>query len=395
MRADEKTGARMVATGLSHADAGTIGRHALHDATRAEAASAWPAGYRVAVAIPCFQVRAHILGVLARIGSEVQGIYAVDDACPEQSGEFIEQQCTDPRVRVLRHTVNQGVGGAVMTGYRAALSDGFDCVVKIDGDGQMDPALLPLFVAPIAAGRADYSKGNRFFHPEDTLDMPWARLVGNMGLSFLSKLSSGYWSVFDPTNGYTAIDARVIAQLRLDKVATRYFFESDLLFRLNLIGAVVVDVPMRAVYADEVSNLKVTRVLPRFALGHLRNIGKRVYYNYYLRGFSVASVELVLGLALSLFGAVFGALHWFAANSGAAPATAGTVMVAALPIIVGVQLLLSFINFDVHLEPRHPVGPMLRPAAPVHDLELAEQATSDLVPASTSASAPDAANRLP
>ena len=152
---------------------------------------------------------------------------------------------------------------------------------------------------------------------------------------------------------------------------------------------------MRAVYADEVSNLKVTRVLPRFALGHLRNIGKRVYYNYYLRGFSVASVELVLGLALSLFGAVFGALHWFAANSGAAPATAGTVMVAALPIIVGVQLLLSFINFDVHLEPRHPVGPMLRPAAPVHDLELAEQATSDLVPASTSASAPDAANRLP
>ena len=190
--------------------------------------------------------------------------------------------------------------------------------------------------------------------------MPWPRLVGNMGLSFLSKFSSGYWSVFDPTNGYTALDVRVLAELRLDKIARRYFFESDLLLRLNLIGAVVLDVPMRAVYADEVSNLKLGSALPRFAWGHLKNIGKRVFYNYYLRGFSVASVELVLGIALSLFGAVFGMLHWFAAGSGAAPATAGTVMVAALPIIVGVQLLLSFLNFDVQLEPRQPIGPLLR-----------------------------------
>ena len=319
-----------------------------------------PAGYCIAVVIPCFRVRAHILGVIERIGNEVERIYAVDDACPEQSGAFIEQHCGDARVRVLRHPVNQGVGGAVMTGYLAALADGLDCVVKIDGDGQMDPALLPLFVVPIAAGRADYCKGNRFYHPEDALSMPWARLVGNMGLSFLSKLSSGYWSVFDPTNGYTAIDVRVLGELRLDKVAARYFFESDLLLRLNLIGAVVQDVPMRAVYADEVSNLKLGSALPRFAWGHLKNIGKRVFYNYYLRGFSVASVELVLGLLLMLFGVVFGALHWFAADSGATPATAGTVMVAALPIIVGVQLLLSFINFDVHVEPRQPIGPMLR-----------------------------------
>ncbi len=337
---------------------------ALHTGAHADAsvaaATVFPADYCIAVVIPCFRVRAHILGVIERIGAPVQRIYAVDDACPEQSGEWIEQHCRDARVQVLRHTVNQGVGGAVMTGYRAALADGVDCVVKIDGDGQMDPALLPLFVAPIAAGRADYSKGNRFYHPEDALAMPWARLVGNMGLSFLSKFSSGYWSVFDPTNGYTAIDVRVLGQLRLDKVATRYFFESDLLLRLNLIGAVVQDVPMRAVYADEVSNLKLGSALPRFAWGHLKNIGKRVFYNYYLRGFSVASVELVLGIALSVFGVAFGALHWFAAGSGAAPATAGTVMVAALPIIVGVQLLLSFINFDVHVEPRQPIGPMLR-----------------------------------
>lgn len=319
-----------------------------------------PCGHRIAVVIPCFRVCAQILDVLARIGTEVERIYAVDDACPDGSGRFIEQHSCDARVRVLRREKNGGVGAAVMTGYREALADGFDCIVKIDGDGQMDPALLPRFVEPILAGRADYCKGNRFYHPEDVLVMPPVRLLGNMGLSFLSKLSSGYWTVFDPTNGYTAIDAAVLERLRLDKVDGRYFFESDMLFRLNLIGAVVIDVPMRAVYGNEVSNLKPLSAVPRFTFGHLKNIVKRVLYNYYLRGFSVASVELLLGLTLVVFGTLFGLQHWIAGAPGAQPATAGTVMVAALPIIVGVQLLLSFVNFDVQAEPRHALGPMLR-----------------------------------
>ena len=316
--------------------------------------------FRIAVVIPCYKVKDHVLGVIERIGAEVERIYAVDDACPDQSGRFIEQACTDPRVRVLYNPVNLGVGGAVIAGYRAALADGLDCAVKIDGDGQMDPALLPAFVRPIAAGSADYAKGNRFFHPEDTLDMPIGRLVGNMGLSFLSKFSSGYWSIFDPTNGYTAIGADVLEQLRLDKVDHRYFFESDLLFRLNLVGAVVVDVPLRAVYADEVSNLRVGSSLPRFAWGHMKNIVKRVFYSYYLRGFSLGSLELLLGTLLVMFGTIFGLRHWFGPGSGALPATPGTVMVAALPVIVGVQLVLSFINFDVQTEPRHPINSMLR-----------------------------------
>ncbi|MEO8250035.1 MAG: glycosyltransferase, partial [Burkholderiales bacterium] len=298
----------------------------------------------IAVVIPCFRVRDHILGVLARIGGEVGRIYAVDDACPDQSGKFIEQAQSDPRVKVLYHEGTLGVGGAVITGYRAALADGFDCIVKIDGDGQMDPTLLPRFVEPIAAGRADYTKGNRFFHPENVLSMPKVRLIGNMGLSFLSKISSGYWSIFDPTNGYTAISAEVLERLRLEKVSERYFFESDLLFRLNLVGAVVVDVPMRAVYADEVSHIKIGRTALQFAIGHARNSVKRIFYNYYLRGFSVASVELLLGIALLLFGGLFGLQHWVGPDSGMRPATAGTVMVAALPVIVGIQLLLSFIN---------------------------------------------------
>ena len=154
---------------------------------------------KIAVVIPCYRVRDRILGVLQKIGPEIDVIYVIDDCCPEQAGQHVAENCHDPRVRVIRHQQNLGVGGATMTGYRAAVQDGMDVVVKIDGDGQMDPALVPSFVAPILDGRADYTKGNRFYDPEDLKGMPVVRLVGNAVLSFMSKASSGYWNVFDPT----------------------------------------------------------------------------------------------------------------------------------------------------------------------------------------------------
>jgi glycosyltransferase involved in cell wall biosynthesis len=158
--------------------------------------------------IPCFRVRAHVLDVIARVGPEVGRIFVVDDACPEKSGELVRQQCRDPRVTVLEHSANLGVGGAVMTGYRAALGTDALVVVKLDGDGQMDPALIPRLVRPVLAGRADYVKGNRFHRLGDNAEMPLVRLFGNAALSFLSKLSTGYWQMFDPTNGYTRSIAR-------------------------------------------------------------------------------------------------------------------------------------------------------------------------------------------
>mgnify|MGYP002040991694 FL=1 len=194
---------------------------------------------RIAVVIPCYKVTQHVLGVIADIGPEVERIYAVDDACPEGSGRFVEQHNHDPRVRVLYNPENRGVGGAVVTGYKAAMSEGIDIVVKIDGDGQMDPRLLPLFVRPLQRGQADYSKGNRFYRPESVQGMPPIRLFGNAVLSFLTKLSCGYWNVMDPTNGYTAVRTCVLAELPLDKLERRYFFETDMLFRLNTVRAVV------------------------------------------------------------------------------------------------------------------------------------------------------------
>ena len=134
---------------------------------------------RIAVAIPCYKVTRHVLEVIQAIGPEVEAIYAVDDACPDGSGRFIEEHNRDPRVRVLYNPENRGVGGAIVTAYQAAMADGMDIVVKIDGDGQMDPALLPSFVRPLLQGRADYTKGNRFFRPESVQGMPPVRLFGN------------------------------------------------------------------------------------------------------------------------------------------------------------------------------------------------------------------------
>lgn len=313
----------------------------------------------IAVVIPCFREREHVLGVIARIGAEVSRIYVVDDACPDHTGQFVAAGCNDARVMVLTHPTNQGVGGATVTGYRQALADGMAVVVKIDGDGQMDPALLPHFVQPLLAGTADYAKGNRFYHLESLQAMPRGRLVGNAILTFLSKISSGYWNLFDPTNGYTAVHTSVLREIGLDKLRQDFFFESDMLFRLNILRAHVVDIPMRAVYGGQSSSLRIRKVVLPFIRLHLRNAAKRIFYNYFLRDFSLASVELVAGLGLVAFGAAFGAYQWQHHASLGIFASAGTVLLSVLPLLVGVQLLLSFLGYDIGNVPKRPVHPFL------------------------------------
>lgn len=309
---------------------------------------------RVAVVIPCYRVTKHILSVLAAIGPEVYRVFVVDDCCPDHSGDFVRENCSDPRVVVLRNESNQGVGGAVMAGYRAAIEDSADIVVKIDGDGQMDPSLISQFIKPIVEGQADYTKGNRFFNLNQLREMPALRLFGNAVLSFLNKLSSGYWDIFDPTNGYTAIHTSIAKQLPYEKISARYFFESDMLFRLNLLRAVVRDIPMDAKYGDEVSNLKVTKVIGEFFVKHIRNFFKRVFYNYYLRDLALASIELPLGLILFLFGTGFGIYQWTHSVMDGVATPAGTVMLSALPTLMGLQLILAFLSYDISSVPRIP-----------------------------------------
>jgi len=309
---------------------------------------------RVAVVIPSYRVTAHIVEVIDAIGPEVWRIYVIDDACPDGSGEHVLASCNDPRVKVLPHDVNKGVGGAVMTGYQTALADGASIIVKVDGDGQMDPTLIPLFIEPILAGEADYTKGNRFFNLEEVQSMPRLRLFGNAVLSLMAKLSTGYWDLFDPTNGYTAIHRDVARLLPLDKVSQRYFFETDILFRLNTVRAVVVDVPMQARYGDEVSHLKISKIIGEFLFKHLRNFTKRVLYNYYLRDMSLASIELPIGILMFLFGILFGSFHWFESAQNGVATPAGTVMLSALPMLMGLQLIMAFLGYDIASVPSRP-----------------------------------------
>ena len=309
----------------------------------------------IAVVVPCFRVADKVLDVLAHIGEECHRIYVVDDACPEGSGDLVARSCADPRVVVLRNRVNLGVGGATITGYQRALEDGADILVKLDADGQMNPALIPRLVAPIAPGDADYAKGTRFYDLRGLQAMPAIRLMRTAALSFLSKVSSGYWNLFDPTNGFTAIHAKVWGAIPADRVSRRWFFESDLLYHLGILRAVVQDVPMPAHYSDERSGIREHSVVAEFAWKHARNGLKRLFYSYFLRDFSMASVQFLIGTTLVAAGTWIGLDYWRESARTGRVASSGTVMLAALPIVIGFQLLLAFLSFDMQNSPASPI----------------------------------------
>jgi glycosyltransferase involved in cell wall biosynthesis len=327
-----------------------------------EAAGVW-------LVVPCYKVRAHILDVIAKAPPWVEGIVCVDDACPEKSGEYIEQNAKDPRVVVVKLAQNQGVGGATMAGYREAIARGGQVLVKVDGDDQMDLGYMPHLVAPILLGEADYAKGNRFTSISHLATMPGVRVFGNAALSFAAKLSTGYWNIFDPTNGYTAIEAQVARMAIEKRVSRRFFFETDLLYHLGTLRAVVRDVPMPARYGGEVSNLRIGAIIGPFALKHVTNFLQRALGQYFVRDFNAASLEMVFGIVFMLFGLGYAGHYLSVRHTGAA--SPGVVMAAALPVMLGAQLLMQALNFDVLNVPIRPIHPYLRTIARMESEEAA------------------------
>ena len=318
------------------------------------------------IVVPCYKVKAHIRDVIGKVPWWVEGIVCVDDACPQNSADFIEAEAIDPRVVVVRLPENQGVGGATLAGYAEALRRGGQVMVKVDGDAQMDMAHLAHLVAPILLGAADYTKGNRFTSSSHLKSMPGVRIFGNAALSFAAKLSTGYWNIFDPTNGFTAIEAHVARLVMERQISKRFFFETDLLYHLGAARAVVRDVPMPSRYGDEVSNLKIGQIIGPFAARHMRNFWRRIIGQYFVRDFNAASCELVSGVLLGLFGVAYSIWHLTHRIEGQA-APAGVVMTAALPIILGAQLLMQAVNFDVLNGPTRPIHPYLRTVARLED----------------------------
>jgi len=310
---------------------------------------------KTAVIIPAYKVKKHILNLIPKIGSEVDFIVVVDDKCPENSGKFVEENCTDNRVKVIYNEVNKGVGGAVKRGFEYVLEQNIDIAVKLDGDGQMDPALIVRLIQPIKNKEADYVKGNRFFNLDTLIRMPKMRLFGNSVLSLINKVVNGYWNIMDPTNGFVAIHKNALKLLPLKKIDNRYFFESDMLFRLGTIKAVVQDMPMDAFYADEESSLSIVKVLFEFPPKYFKRFFKRLFYTYFLRDFNAASIEIVLGFVFLVFGISIGSYYWILLSQLGKIASSGTVMLAALPVIIGTQLWLSALNFDAHNIPDKPL----------------------------------------
>jgi dolichol-phosphate mannosyltransferase len=309
---------------------------------------------KVAVIIPCYYVAEKLENVINTLPDFVNCVIVVDDKCPQNSWQIAHRaQSENPKISVVRHVENQGVGGAMVSGYKAALQTDCQVFVKMDGDGQMNPEELPRLIAPLLDGSADYAKGNRFRDFRALEKMPKVRLFGNSILSFLLKAASGYWNIMDPTNGYTAIHRGTLEKLDLDKISRRFFFESDMLIQLNVVSAVVRDVPMKAQYGDERSSLDIGKVLLQFPFKLARGLMRRIFLKYFVYDFNMASVYMMIGIPLLIFGVTFGVWEWIGSWLTGKTKSAGTIMVAALPIIIALQMLLQAIQIDIDKTPRN------------------------------------------
>jgi glycosyltransferase involved in cell wall biosynthesis len=313
--------------------------------------------YRIATIIPAYRVEQNIENVLAALPSYIKHVIVVDDASPDSTADRVALIAKkDIRVTLIRHPQNQGVGGAMISGFRKAMELGAQIAVKLDGDGQMDAAHIPALVTPLINGKADYVKGNRFRDFVSLQKMPWIRRVGNLGLSFLTKAATGYWTIFDPTNGFFAVRTEILEQLPLEKIDRRYFFETSMLANLYLINAFVMDVPIPARYGNETSSLSIRRSLIEFPAKLFRTFLRRILLKYYIYDFSITSLYIITGIPLLLFGLVFGTIKWIQYASQNIPAPTGTVMLPTLSVILGIQILLSAVEIDMKSAPRQPLS---------------------------------------
>lgn len=310
----------------------------------------------IAVVMPAYQAERWIADALSSVPAFVRRIIVVVDGCSDATGRAVnEAAALDARVVRVDHSVNRGVGAAMRSGYTRALEDGAELIAKMDADGQMDPAALSALLLPVALGRADYAKGNRFVHSREIRAMPAVRLVGNAALSLMSKLSTGYWNLLDPTNGYTAISREALAAIDMEQLDDRFFFESSMLTELSLVRAVCVDVAIPARYGGESSQLSVARSIFEFAAKHARAFLRRLWLRYVVLDFSAVSLLLAVGLPLALFGILFGLRHWIQSSIAGVPATAGTVMVAAFTTAAGLFGIVQAMIYDILSVPNVPL----------------------------------------
>lgn len=301
--------------------------------------------------IPCYNVADHIQKVIQELPPFVDLIIAVNDASFDQTSQILET-IKDPRLRVVHHDRNKGVGGATLTGIQHALSEKAEIIVKMDGDGQMDPAYLPALLDPIIEEGYSYTKGNRFLHSKELAQMPFLRRWGNFCLTFLTKMTSGYWHIFDPQNGYWAIRKTDLEVLNLDMIHRRFFLENDMLVQLNIYNLRVKDIAIPARYGNEKSSMRLMKIIISFPYYLFNRFWYRFYQKYILRDFSPIALFFLSGLPLFAWGLGFGLYIWSKSILTNTVATTGTVMLSVLPFIIGFELILQGVILDIHETPR-------------------------------------------
>jgi glycosyltransferase involved in cell wall biosynthesis len=303
-------------------------------------------GKRVAVVVPAHDEEELIGGTLAGIPEFVDRVYVVDDNSGDGTASRA-RAANDTRVEVISHEQNEGVGAAIITGYRRALAEGIDVACVMAADGQMDPADLERIATPVAQGEVEYAKANRLFTGQAWTLMPRHRYLGNAVLSMLTKIASGYWHVADSQSGYTAISRQTLEQLDLDRIYKRYGFPNDMLVHLNVWNARVRDVPSRPIYGiGERSEIRLWRVIPSIAWLLLKGFFWRLREKYVIRDFHPLVFFYTFGILLTAVGLVLGVIETVLRLMGN-ELTTPTMILVALLLISGSQFTLFAMWFDM------------------------------------------------
>lgn len=310
--------------------------------------------HKIAVVIPYYNAAKEIVRVISKLPDYLYSIIIVDDQSPAPLPKEEIEKLINPKTKVyfLQNEVNLGVGGATKRGFEEALKIGAHIIIKVDADDQMDLRFIPNLLEPLVANTADIAKGNRFKDLKALKKMPIIRRMGNLALSFLIKAATGYWHNFDPTNGFLALKSEVVKKLDFNKLANRYYFETSLLAQLYFEKASIKDIAMPAIYGEEKSSMKIWQMPFVFSTKLTKTFIKRIVKEYFLYDFNIGSIYLLFGFPLFMFGLIYGIWEWvyYAKINTFAPT--GTIMIITLSIILGFQLILQAIQYDIINAPK-------------------------------------------
>ncbi len=312
----------------------------------------------IAVVVPAHNEERLILRVLQTLPDWVDRVFVVDDCSEDATSEIVRRHIKeDPRVKLIRHTENGGVGAAIRTGYKACLEQDWDIAVVMAGDAQMDPMDLEKVVRPVAEDITDYCKGNRLFEGQSWDVIPRYRYIGNAVLSLLTKIASGYWHVADSQCGYTAVSKEALRSIDLDSIYPRYGMPNDMLVKLNISNQRVCDVSIRPVYnIGEVSGIRLSRVVTSISRLLVGCFFKRLFHKYVIRDFHPLIFFYGLGMMAFPTGMLSG-LYLLVYRFSTGPVSVTSALFSAFLVISGLQFLLFAMWFDMesnkHLKGHH------------------------------------------